>query len=156
MQKNLEDSERKVLGKIKRITCVIAHDLYVMSNALERSVDSEELLAFFNGNSNPLLVDWSPRRVDMIYPTIRIILYPSLHPLVPTLQDIAFIKNGLFRFFCFLQITIAKFVTLSNVILSLLKDCRRVINLASLPSFDKLRMTILLYFVIQTFTHPKK
>ena len=48
-----------------------------------------------------------------------------------------------------LNYEIAKFVIVSNVILSLLKDCRTMTNLACSPPFDKLRVIALLYFVIQ-------
>ena len=59
MSKNLGNIERKVREKMGRITCITIHDLCVIFSALERSVEtSEVLLAFnFNGNSNPLSVD---------------------------------------------------------------------------------------------------
>jgi hypothetical protein len=57
MKKNLENLERKVREKMGRIMCLIIHGLCVIFNALERSVETSEVLLAFNGNSNPLSVN---------------------------------------------------------------------------------------------------
>jgi len=57
MRENLEDLERKVREKANKIMCLIIHSLCAIFSALERSVETSEVLLAFNGNSNPLSVD---------------------------------------------------------------------------------------------------
>ena len=47
MRKKLGNSEREVLGKIKRVMCVITHSLCVLFDAFERSVETSEVLPVF-------------------------------------------------------------------------------------------------------------
>ena len=54
---NTEDFEKEVRRKINKITCAIIHGSYDIFNALNRSVETSEVLFIFNDNNSPLSVD---------------------------------------------------------------------------------------------------
>ena len=54
---NLENLERKVREKVNRIMCITIHGLCAIFSALDRSVETSEVLLVFNDSSSPLSVD---------------------------------------------------------------------------------------------------